>query len=154
MITVKLVELGSAIQEYCLEDSSCVGDLLEVAGKTFVQGSVTRNNTAINKGATLYNNDRIFLGRATKGNVPFEVNFMRLGSSSVNLPAEDGYTIKRTLEQLGAGDRNKFYRPDGSVVYEFRVSGSGRPVDENYVLNHPVGSDSIRVICAERVKGN
>ena len=154
MITVKLVELGSAIQEYCLEDSSCISDLFDAAGKTFVQGSVTRNNSSINEGTTLYNNDRIFLGRATKGNVPFEVNFMRLGDTSVNLPAEDGYTIKRTLEQLGSEDRTKFYRPDGSVAYEFRVGGVGSPVDENYILIRPSSSSSVRVICSQRVKGN
>lgn len=153
MITVKLVELGSQIREYSLDDSSDVGSLFRAAGKTFVQGSVTRNQAVVNEGTPLYDNDRIFLGRATKGNLPFEVNFMRLGDTSVNLPAEDGYTIKRTLEQLGGSERAKFYRADGSVAYEFRVSGVGQPVDENHVLARPA-QGSLRVICSQRVKGN
>ena len=156
MITVKLVKLGSQIKDYCLEYSASVSDLLEIADETFVQGSVTRNNQVVNRDTPLRDGDRIYLGRATKGNIddPFEVSFMKLGGSVVNLPAEDGYTIKQVLQQLDDAERRNFYRADGSVAYEFRVSGNTRPVDENYVLQRPTNGDSLRVICAQRVKGN
>ncbi len=154
MISVKLIKLGAQTREYCLAPSSTLSSLLRSAGETFVSGSVTKNNVVLHSESPLYDGDKVYLGVATKGNLPFEVNFMRLGGTSVGLPAEDGYTIKRTLEQLDSADRANFYRADGSVAYEFRVTGQGQPVDENHILRRPSQGDSIRVICSQRVKGN
>ena len=154
MISVKLVELGSEIKEYSLNDGSTLQDLLNVANERYVEGAITRNNQPILPYANLYNGDRIFLGRATKGNLdPFEVNFIRIGGSTVHLAAEDGYTIKQTLEQLDGEERTKFFRADGKAAYEFRVGG-GQPVEMSYVLSRPPAGTAIRVICSQRVKGN
>jgi hypothetical protein len=153
MITVKLIELGSEVKEYALESGSDLNDLLEAAEKDFSDGTITRNSQVLDEDSELHNGDRIFIGKATKGNLdPFEVNFIRLGDTSVALAAEDGYTIKRTLEQLSETEKTKFFRADGSMAYEFRVGG-GQPVDENHILQRP-GSGAIRVICSQRVKGN
>ncbi len=151
MVIVKLLELGSQTKEYSLENGSCVGDLLDLAEKSFVQGTVTRNNCNVEEDTCLRDGDRIFIGRATKGNLPFEVNFIRLGSSSVGVAAEDGYTIKQTLEQLDNGEKEKFFRPDGSMAYEFRISG--RKVEDDHVLERPT-SGELRIVCSQRVKGN
>jgi len=155
MITVKLIELGSEVKEYGMEDGSTVGDLLRIAHKSYVHGCVTRNNAEVSSGATLRNNDRIFVGKAMKGNTdPFEVTFVRLGDTSISLGCADGQSIKQVLEQLEDGEqRRKFFREDGTVAYEFRVGQMGQPVNENYVLNRP-NSGSVRVICSQRVKGN
>lgn len=153
MIVVKLMQLGASVIEYSLEDGSEVSDLFDAAGKTFVPGSVTRRQCNVNEDTTLHDGDKIFVGNAVKGNIPFEVSFLRLGDSSVNLPAEDGYTIKRTLEQLDDSEKAKFYRADGKAAYEFRI-GASTDVGENYVLQRPAGDASLRVICAQRVKGN
>jgi len=153
MITVKLMQLGAKVVEYSLEDCATVSDLFEIAEKTFVAGAVTRNQTTVSEDTRLYNNDKIFVGNAIKGNVPFEVSFLRLGDSSVNLTADEGYTIKRTLDQLDASEKSKFYRPDGKAAYEFRI-GASTDVGENYVLQRPAGDATLRVICAQRLKGN
>ena len=153
MITVKLVKLGRQTREFALENCSTVEDLFDIADENFVQGNVTRNHGVLNSGAQLYDGDRIYIGTAVKGNQDvFDVNFVRLGDSTISLPAEDGYTIKKVLDQLGEDEKEKFYRPDGSCSYEFRIGGS-QPRDENFVLHRPTGG-SIRIICAQRVKGN
>ena len=153
MITVKLIKLGEVNREYALDSSSSVADLFEKAGDNFIQGNVTRNHQVVNPETYLRDGDRIYIGTAVKGNQDiFDVNFIRLGDSSVSLPAENGYTIKQVLEQLSPAEKGKFYRADGSVSYEFRI-GDGRPVGENHIINRPP-SGSVRIICSQRVKGN
>ena len=154
MIIVKLVELGSEIKEYGLDDSSVLSDLLKAADKVFVSGNITRNNYELSVNSQLYSGDRVFIGKAMKGNLdPFEVDFIRIGGTSVLVAANDGQTIKEVIEQLNDEEqRKKFFRADGSAAYEFRVGG-GKPVDENHVLERPM-SGSVRIICSQRVKGN
>lgn len=153
MITVKLIELGSQIEEYALENDATLENLLDAADKDLDGSTATRNGQVLSLDANLRDGDRIFIGKATKGNLdPFEVSFVRLGDTSVALAAEDGYTIKVTLQQLSDAEKAKFFRADGSVAYEFRIGG-GQPVDENYVLQRPQ-SGAVRVICSQRVKGN
>lgn len=154
MIIVKLVKLGEQTREYALESGSTVENLFEQAGDDFISGNVTRNHSVVRLETVLYDNDRIYIGTAVKGNQNiFDVNFVRLGDSTISLPAEDGYTIKKILEQLSEAEKGKFYRADGSPTYEFRIGGEGRPVDENHVINRPA-SGSVRIICSQRVKGN
>jgi len=153
MIHVKLVQLGSEIKEYALETGANVAQLLDAAGETYVDGSVTRNGSTVCRDTVLYDRDKVFIGKATKGNVdPFEVTFVRLGDTSISLPAEDGYTIERTLQQLPESEKGKFFRADGKAAYEFRVGG-GAPVELSYVISRPA-SGNVRVICSQRVKGN
>ena len=155
MISVKLIELGSETKEIGLHDGAVLTDLLDEVGKNFDDGEYTRNHQPISEDTTLYDRDRVFFGKATKGNLdPFEVNFIRLGDTSVSVAAQDGYTIKRTLQEgLSDSEKVKFFRNDGSVAYEFRIGGQGQPVNEDHVLQRPT-SGSVRVICSQRVKGN
>ena len=153
MVIVKLIKLGQPNQEFPLDNGSNIKDLFDLADENFIQGNVTRNHQTVYPETELRDGDRIYIGTAVKGNQDiFDVNFIRLGDSTVSLPAEDGYTIKKTLEQLGEVEKGKFYRADGSVAYEFRI-GNGSPVGEDYVINRPT-SGSIRIICSQRVKGN
>jgi len=152
MIEVKLIALGSPIVPYALENRSDVSSLFRAAGKSFVQGNVTRNQETVSEDTILHDGDRIFLGQAVKGNIPFEVSFLRLGDASISLPAEDGYTIKATLSQLGDDEKAKFYRADGKASYEFRI-GNSAAISEDTVLQRP-DSGTLRVICSQRVKGN
>lgn len=154
MVSVKLVKLGAKTEEYNFDHSPTVEELFDLAEENFVSGAVTRNNVTVEKHTILLDGDRIYLGSAIKGNIPFEVNFRRFGSSSINLPAEDGYTIKQTLDQLDQNERQNFYRADGKSAYEFRVSNNGQPVDENYVLRRPEVGDTLIIMCTQRVKGN
>jgi len=67
MVIVKLLELGSQTKEYSLENGSCVGDLLDLAEKSFVQGTVTRNNCNVEEDTCLRDGDRIFIGKGHQG---------------------------------------------------------------------------------------
>jgi hypothetical protein len=157
MIAVKLVELGSEIKEFGLEDGGTVHDLLNAAGKEYVAGTVTRNNYRVNEYDTLHDKDRIFIGNPTKGNINghFEVTFFRIGDTSINLAASDGQTIKEVLDQLEDDDvqKKKFFREDGTPTYEFRTGTRNQQVDLDYVLSRPE-SGSVRIICAKKTKGN
>jgi len=154
MIIVKLAELSSETKEYSLEDGSTVGDLFNIANKSFVYGSVRRNHIDVQAHEELYDGDRIFNGKSTKGNLdPFDVAFAKLGDSVTTLSATDGQTIRQVLDAgLSSSDRERFFRPDGKPAYEYRINGV--LVQENHILRQPSGSVSIRVICTQKVKGN
>jgi len=154
MIVVKLIQLGRENREYALENSSTVEDLFDAAEENFIQGNITRSHQIVSPETTLRDGDRIYIGTAVKGNQDiFDVNFLRFGDQGISLPAENGYTIKKTLEQLSDTDKEKFYRADGKLAYEFRIGNSGLPVGEDFVLNSP-NLESIRIICTQRMKGN
>jgi hypothetical protein len=157
MIVVKLMKFGAKVEEYPLDTGSTVDSLFRAAGKPYVQGSVTRNGSVVNSGTPLYNNDKLFIGDTVKGNLdPFEVTFLPLGGRGTSLVAEDGNTIKQTLDQLSETERAKFYRADGKSAYEFRI-GNSRQLEDTHVLSRDQmepGASSLRVICSQRVKGN
>ena len=155
MIVAKLIELGEPIEEFALEDGATVGDLLDKADRDVDGCVITVNNVTSAESRRLYNNDKVYITRATKGNTPFEVQLVRLGSSDgiINLPAEDGYTIKRVIEQLPSDKRSQFFNADGSDAYEYRIGGSGNPVNANHVLQRPA-SGTVRLILSQRMNGN
>lgn len=154
MIDVKIIEIGKKNEDYTLDDGSTVDSLFRASKRHYTQGTVTKNNRVVTKNTPLYDGDRIFIGSMVKGNVdPFLVKFVVIGGPAVELAAEDGYTIQRTLDQLEPADKSRFFRADNSLAYEIRVEG-GRPVDQNYILQRPSGSAPVRVVCSQRVKGN
>ena len=145
MIAVKLIELGREIRDFVFEYEATLGDLMEKAEEEFIQGNVTINQSVVNENTPL---------REVKGNVPFEVQLIRLGSgTAINLPAEDSYTIDQVLAQLPEDKKTQFFGSDGSALYEYRVGGSGQPVQGNHVLSRPA-SGSVRLILSTRTKGN
>lgn len=155
MITVKLIELGREIREFAFEHGATLGDLMNKAEEEFIPGNVTINQSVVNESTPLRDGDRVFLGNKVKGNVPFEVQLIRLGSGDgiINLPAEDNYTIDQVLAQLPADKKAQFFGSDDSALYEYRVGGSGQPVQGNHVLSRP-SSGSVRLILSTRTKGN
>ena len=154
MIVVKLIKLGQPIQDYDLQDYATLGDLLDKAGESFVQGNVTINNSEVTRSTRLYDNTRVFIGNAVKGNIPFEVQVIRLGSGDgiINLPAEDNYSIDQVLQQLPAEKRGQFFGSDGKALYEYRIGG-GQPLDGSHILSRPA-SGTVRLLLSTRTKGN
>jgi hypothetical protein len=153
MIQVKIIELGKETREFCLDDNSTVSSLLRAAEITDTNISITRRGCAVIGETTLFNNDSICIGKMMKGNLdPFNVEFLRLGGTSVSVGVDDGYTIKRAIDSMSSENRAQFIQPDGKMAYEFRVNGS-QLVDENYVLIRPAAG-SVRIICSQRMKGN
>ena len=155
MVTVKLIKLGQEIREFAFEDGTTLGHLMCEADENFVQGNVTINQNIVNEDTPLRDGDRVFLGNKVKGNIPFEVQLIRLGSGDgiINLPAEDGYTIDRVLDQLPADKKAQFFGSDDKALYEYRVGGAGQPVSGSHVLSRPA-SGSVRLILSTRTKGN
>ncbi len=154
MITVKLIELGRETREYSFENSATLGDLMAQAEEEFIPGNVTVNQSVVNESTLLRDGDNVFLGNKVKGNLPFEVQLIRLGSgSNINLPAEDGYTIDRVLAQLSEDNKAQFFGSDNKALYEYRVGGAGQPVSGSHVLSRPA-SGSVRLILSTRTKGN
>ena len=154
-IVVKLIQLGSEIQEKALQDGANVGDLMDECEIDFIQGNVTRNQRTENIADTLYDGDQIFVGNPCKGNIPFEVKVVRVGSSKsiINLPCEPGMTIQEVLNQTSPENKTELFNSDGSATYEYRVGGAGESVDSNYVLQTPTNG-SVRLFLSTRTKGN
>lgn len=156
MIVVKAIKLGSPIRDIDLPDYSTLGNLLDKIGEQFIENSITINNSTVNRGTRLYDNDRIFIGNKTKGNIPFEVQTIRLGAASdgiINLPAEDGYTINQVLDQIPADKRNQFFGSDGKALYEYRVGTSGQLVDGTHVLSRPA-TGTVRLMLSTHLRGD
>jgi hypothetical protein len=154
MIVVKLIKLGKPIESYEISDNPTVGNLFDKAGETFVPNTVTINGNEVTESTLLKDNDRVFVGAATKGNVPFEVQLIRIGpdSSVINLPAEDGMTINQVMQQIPADKKSQFFSPNGSDIYEYRLA-NGSPVQGDKVLTRPE-SGSMRLMLSTRTKGN
>jgi len=155
MIIVKLAELNAQTVEYSLESGSTVGDLFDIAKKTFVEGAVRINQSVVDEETPLRDGDRVFNGKATKGNMDsFDVSFAKLGDSVVTVSAQPGQTIRQILESgLNETDRARFFTAEGKSAFEYRLQ-DGRTVPETHVLTTPAEGDRIRIICSQMVKGN
>lgn len=155
-ICVKLIELGQEIKEFDISEDPCVSKLFEVAGKSFsADAAITRRGIKIDSYTQLYDEDKVFVGKKTKGNLePFEVSFIRMGAGGgiINLPAEDGDTIEKVLGQLEDEQRKSYYRADGTPAYEYRIGTS--KVEGSHELRRPSGSASLRIILSQKIKGN
>jgi len=153
-VEIKLTTVGGKSESFAFQNEPKLSDLLRVAGKPFTNGCCTRNYENINENTLLYNGDKIYYGSAMKGNVPFEVKFIRIGGNRIiSLTADDGYTIKQTLDQLDANERSSFYSEDGTSVYEYGVKDNNFTVGDNHVLQRPENGE-LRIVCSSRMKGN
>jgi len=154
MVIVKLVKVGSYIKEVPFESNTTLQNLLDSVEEKYVSNCITRGGIPLIPESTIYDGDTIYIMKSMKGNLPFEAKFIILGTQEIiNLPVDDGYTIKMALDQLDAAGRERFYNADGKAVYEFRVEGVRQSVGDNHIIARPAG-DSIRIICAKRLKGN
>jgi hypothetical protein len=153
MITARILKLGQQSKEFCLEDGSTVGSLLRAAQEPYKEKSVTRGGNIVSQDAPIYDGDTIVIGAPTRGNLdPFVVKFVRLGSSNIDLPAQDGYSIKQILDQLSDEEKARFYHPDGKDAYEYRV-GDGRAMTSEATLQRPA-QGTLTVVCSQKTKGN
>ena len=91
-----------------------------------------------------------------KGNVPFTVKIIRLGNAEpiIELPSESGMSIKQLLDSLPSEERAKFYRADGTDVYEYRINGS-EALNGNATIPTPGDATTpVRLVMSTRTKGN
>jgi len=164
MIIVRLFKVGAKkVDSYPIEkENPTVQEFFEDIGEEYVQGTVTMKNMTVERNTVLRDNDTLYIVGAMRGNIsnlPFEVKFIRLGDRRnpiMTVTAEDGFTIKRTLDQFEVDDRSKFYGADGKPAYQFqlKIGEDMVDVDEDHILIRPEGEESLRVVCAQRIKGN
>lgn len=154
MVIVKLVEINKEIRSFEISENPTVGNLLDMAGVSFVENQITINNNPVTRETRLNDGDRVFVGHRTKGNIPFEVQIIRVGSSEgiISLPAEDNMTVSNILAQLSPDRRATIYGSDGRLVYDMRNS-RGDIITEDTVLSRPA-SGTERIILSIRTKGN
>jgi len=153
-VIVKLIKLGEEIKQYEISNNPTIGGLLDMAGEEFVENTITVNGNCVSRTTALFDGDKVFIGKATKGNIPFEVQLVRLGSTDgiISLPAEDSMTVRQVMEQLPADKKATFYTADGKEVYEYRLA-SGQAVESSYTIPRPT-SGTVRLILSTRTKGN
>lgn len=157
MIEVKILEMNAPVRTYSLESGATIQQLADVdydeTNRDILEGTtITLNHAPMTSESKLYHDCRIFVSRATKGNIPFEVQIIRMGAGTVGVAVEDGYTIKQAIQELG-DDSASYFNADGSDVYEYRVGGSGQPVQSSHVIQRPT-SGTVRLILSQRMKGN
>jgi len=155
-VAVKFVKFGTPVNTWPVAPGSTVGDALRSAGISVRSTEVmTRRQSTISVSDRVYDGDTIYISEAVKGNVdPFEVEIFRLGGgAAITMPAMDGMTIRKVIDQMSSDTKAQFYRANGDPAYEFRITGVNEPVKVDYVLNRPV-SGKIRLICSQVVKGN
>ena len=160
MIVAKLAKLGAEIRQFSMEDGATVGDLFELTQDTdtpeeFVSGTVSVGGCMVTEDTVLRDNAFVFIGRQTKGNLPFELQIIRLGAAEpcISIPIEEGTTVIGAINSLDATRKANFIRADGTQVYqEYRLS-NGSLIDVNAVIQRPTGNLE-RVVCATKTKGN
>jgi len=150
---VKIVQLGTEVQSFAIENGSSVSTLFDQADREFNHGEVTRRGITLSENTPIYDGDIIYIAKMVKGNAdPFEVEVFRLGGGrAITLPANDGMSLKQILEQLSTEEKAQFFRQNGQPAFEFRVDGQIVTIDS--VPNRP-STGKIRVICSQVVKGN
>ena len=153
-VIVKLIRLGEPIEQFEISENPTVGALLDMAGEEFIENTITVNGSGVTRATRLYDGDKVFIGKATKGNIPFEVQLVRLGTNNgiVSLPAEDGMTIKQIMDQLPTDRKAEFYNADGKDIYEYRMS-NGQTIEPTATLSRPTNGTT-RLILSTRTKGN
>ena len=161
-IVVKFVKIGpqTGTNDKVIDRGTTLGDFLRSMQETYVQGNVTidRLGSYVRQDTVLQDNDRIFMGSPTKGNAPFNVQFVRLGcqdSTVINLAADDGFTIRRTIEQLDSSTQAQFIGAHGKAKYEYRIGNGSQPLGDDAVIPRPSSSTgSVRILCSQKTKGN
>jgi sulfur carrier protein ThiS len=153
---VKLVRVGKKVEEFEVSNNPTVGGLLTQAGVSYRPGCITINQGSVNTESFLEDGDTVYVGDPMKGNTPFIVSIVRIGNSEavISLPCEPGTTVKALLNQLPEQDRAKFFKADGSDVYEYQIPSVG-PMKIDSVIPTPNNIQvPVRLIMAARMKGN
>ena len=143
MITIKVVELGKAVEEYAFEGSTVsVSEVLEASGRSIELG-VKVNGAELTETSPVTDGAVVFIGaKKIRGNADYvEVKFVSLGSASgiKTVAVEPGTSIASAAETAGMS-------LDG---FEIKVNGSTASSNASDSLN----SDS-RIFLTKLVKGN
>lgn len=150
--------MGKAILDAEISDNPTVQGLLDALNVSLPENStITVNGVEVQKHTQLYNDQKVFIGTKTKGNVddPFEVNLIRMGAGGgiEKLPATPGMTIQAVIDQLSADKKTAFIHADGSPAYEYRIGTKKVELTES--LRRPTdGTGIVRIILSQKVKGN
>ena len=68
MITVKIVQIGTAVTEVTLEDNATVGDALAAYGKPIPEGATySINGTSADVGESVSDGDSLIIAKGAKG---------------------------------------------------------------------------------------
>jgi hypothetical protein len=159
-VVVKILQLNCPTRTVPMMPGSTVGQVFDEEGIEFVEGEVTRRHIKVSEDDVVYDNDVFMISKMTKGNQElFEVEILTIGGGGrvITQTANPGYTIKQVLDQLPAEDRARFFNPDGTPGYQFRLSGTGAGSNDalplTYALNASPGG-KVRILCSKVVKGN
>jgi len=155
MVVVQVIKVGAEVRSYDVSDNPTLANVLNKANEQFVQNAITINaRNIISPDTRLSDGDRVFIGSKVKGNVPYVVEFIRLGQGEVvRVSAEGDATISQCLDMLSSQNRAYFVGPDGKEVFQYQVNGSTRQASD-IIPQPPAGQETVRVICAMKVKGN
>jgi hypothetical protein len=159
-IVVRVMQLNCPTKTIPMSPGSTAGQVFEEAELEFVNGEVTRRHVKIDEETVVEDNDVLMISKMTKGNQEmFEVEILTIGGGGrvLSQTANPGYTIKQVLDQLPTEDRARFFRPDGTPAYDFRLGGTGAGSNDalplTYALNAAPGG-KVRLLCSQIVKGN
>ena len=155
MRIVQLIKVGSEVRSFDISDNPTLGNLLQLAGETFVPNTITINaSSSIDEQTTLHDGDRVFIGNKVKGNTPFVVEFIRLGQGEViRVSAEGTVTISDCVNMMNETNRTQFLTAEGKDVFQYQISGVTKQGSDTVPYPAQEGG-SVRVICATKVKGN
>lgn len=152
MVEIKIVHLGKQTKTIHFGSPVTLGEVMNAADETFIQGNVTVNNHEVTRDTILYDGTTVYVGEPVKGNLPVNVQLICLGKNTLEVAVQENSTIKSAIDSLDPESRERFYNGAGQPVYEFR-STSGTILDINSVIPDPVNGNS-RIICSQKMKGN
>jgi len=155
MVIVQLIKVGSEVRSFDISDNPTLQNLLNQAGEVFVPNTITINaSNAISPDTRLNDGDRVFIGNKVKGNIPYVVEFIRLGQGEViSVSVEEGTTIAQCFDMMNSINRGRFIGPDGKETFQYQINGVTKQSTD---IIPPPSSEggTVRVICAMKIKGN
>jgi hypothetical protein len=152
---VSIIKVGCEVRSFEISDNPTLGHLLDEAGEYFVPNTITINTrNIVSEETRLSDGDRVFIGNKVKGNVPYVVEFIRLGQGQViQVSAEGGQSINQCIDMMTAQNRAYFIGADGKEVFQYQISGNAMQGSD--IVPTPItDGGTVRVICSTKVKGN
>ena len=152
---VSVIKVGCEVKTFDVSDNPTLGNLLDKAGERFVPNTITINaNNYTSTSTRLSDGDRVFIGSKVKGNVPYIVEFIRLGQGEViRVSAEGPVSISQGIDMMNPQNKACFINADGKEVFQYQINGMTKNSSDT-VPTPSVEGGSVRVLCAMKVKGN
>ena len=154
MVVVQLVKVGSEVRTFDVSNNPTLGNLLNIAGESFVPNTITINSTGeITSDTVLFDKDRVFIGNRVKGNLPYVAEFIRLGQHEVvHVSAEGETTISECIGMMSPQNKACFVDANGKDCFQYQISGVTMQSED--IIPEPQPGGTVRILCAMKVKGN